>query len=152
MGERCERAGCRGRPFRFLGGEGRRPPLWRYPEAAAHLGISVQAARSRKSRGSLPAPEDTTVPGRPRWKPATLTGWKPLDRDAVHQAVQLLDQIPVIRNSAIHPKPRPELASAHHALGLSFPVRDFTAAWDSVRAHAERAVGDLQEAIQSARP
>ncbi|WP_327744074.1 hypothetical protein OHO28_22025 [Streptomyces europaeiscabiei] len=75
-----------------------------------------------------------------------------LDRDAVHQAVQLLDQIRVIRNSAVHPKPRPELAVAHHALGLPFPVRDFTAAWDSVRAHAERAVSNLQEAIQSARP
>lgn len=47
-----------------------------------------------------------------------------LDRDAVHQAVQLLDQIRVIRNSAVHPKPRPELAVAHHALGLRFPVRD----------------------------
>ncbi|MEU8769140.1 hypothetical protein AB0C94_19490 [Streptomyces griseus] len=75
-----------------------------------------------------------------------------LDRNAVHQAVQLLDQIRVIRNSAVHPKPRPELAAAHHALGLGFPVRDFTAAWDSVRAHAERAVSNLQEAIQSARP
>ncbi|MFJ6085113.1 hypothetical protein ACIQI8_27265 [Streptomyces sp. NPDC092369] len=75
-----------------------------------------------------------------------------LDRDAVHQAVQLLDQIRVIRNSAVHPKPRPELAAAHHALGLRFPVRDFTAAWDSVRAHAELAVSNLQEAIQSARP
>ncbi|MGW3829596.1 hypothetical protein ACWEAF_47690, partial [Streptomyces sp. NPDC005071] len=75
-----------------------------------------------------------------------------LDRDAVHQAVQLLDQIRVIRNSVVHPKPRPELAVAHHALGLPFPVRDFTVAWDSVRAHAERAVSKLQEAIQSARP
>ncbi|MDH6222652.1 hypothetical protein [Streptomyces pseudovenezuelae] len=74
-----------------------------------------------------------------------------IDRDTVHQAVQLLDQIRVIRNSAIHPKPQPELAAAHHALGLRFPVRDFTAAWDSVRAHAERAVSNLQEAIQSAR-
>ncbi|MGW8358944.1 hypothetical protein [Streptomyces wedmorensis] len=75
-----------------------------------------------------------------------------LDRDAVRQAVQLLDQIRVIRNSAVHPKPRPELTAAHHVLGLSFPVRDFTVAWDSVRAHAERAVSSLQEAIQAARP
>ncbi|SNX88749.1 hypothetical protein SAMN06272735_9250 [Streptomyces sp. TLI_55] len=74
-----------------------------------------------------------------------------LDRDAVCRAVQLLDQIRVIRNSAVHPKPRPELTAAHHALGLPFPVRDFTAAWNRVRAHAERAVSDLQEAIQSAR-
>ncbi|MFC8277589.1 MarR family transcriptional regulator [Streptomyces sp. NPDC057271] len=44
-------------------------PLWGYPEVAAHLGISVQATRSRKSRGSLPALDDTTVPDRPRWKP-----------------------------------------------------------------------------------
>ncbi|MEU9783639.1 hypothetical protein AB0H92_22190 [Streptomyces phaeochromogenes] len=75
-----------------------------------------------------------------------------LNREAVRQAVQLLDQIRVIRNSAVHPKPRPGLAVAHHALGLSFPVRDFTAAWHSVRAHAELAVRNLQEAIQSARP
>ena len=66
--------------------------------------------------------------------------------------MQLLDQIRVIRNSAVHPKSRPELVVAHHALGLSFPVRDFTAAWDSVRAHAELAVSNLQEAIRSARP
>ncbi|MEU9856147.1 MarR family transcriptional regulator [Streptomyces sp. NPDC047974] len=55
-------------------------PLWGYPEVAAHLGISVQAARSRKSRGSLPAPDDTTVPDRPRWKPGTFQGWKPVGR------------------------------------------------------------------------
>ncbi|MFF6835769.1 MarR family transcriptional regulator [Streptomyces sp. NPDC012438] len=52
-------------------------PLWGYPEVAAHLGISVQAARSRKSRGSLPAPDDTTVPDRPRWKPATFRTGSP---------------------------------------------------------------------------
>lgn len=40
--------------------------LWGYPEVAAHLGISVRAARSRKSRGSLPEPDDTSVPDRPR--------------------------------------------------------------------------------------
>ncbi|MDF9814009.1 MarR family transcriptional regulator [Streptomyces sp. SPB162] len=39
--------------------------LWGYPEVAAHLGISVGATRNRKSRGSLPAPDDTTVPDRP---------------------------------------------------------------------------------------
>lgn len=31
--------------------------LWGYREVAAHLRISVRAARSRKSRGSLPAPD-----------------------------------------------------------------------------------------------
>ncbi|WP_406336404.1 MarR family transcriptional regulator [Streptomyces zaomyceticus] len=46
----------------------------------AHPGISVQVARSRKSRGSLPVPDDTTVPDRPHWKPATLTGRKPVGR------------------------------------------------------------------------
>ncbi|MDX2544636.1 hypothetical protein ACOT81_20710 [Streptomyces sp. WI04-05B] len=40
--------------------------LWGYPEVAAHLGISVRATRSRKSRGSLPEPDDTSVPDRPR--------------------------------------------------------------------------------------
>lgn len=43
--------------------------LWGYPEVVAHLGISVGAARSRKSRSSLPAPDDNSVPDRPRWKP-----------------------------------------------------------------------------------
>ncbi|MFC8718072.1 MarR family transcriptional regulator [Kitasatospora sp. NPDC057198] len=52
-------------------------PSWGYAEVAAHLGISVGAARSRKSRGALPAPDDTTIPDRPRWKPSTFTGWKP---------------------------------------------------------------------------
>ncbi|MFD4337867.1 MarR family transcriptional regulator [Streptomyces anulatus] len=54
--------------------------LWGYPEVAAHLGISVGAARSRKSRGSLPAPDDDSVPDRPRWKPSTFQGWKPVGR------------------------------------------------------------------------
>ncbi|MGW1104277.1 MarR family transcriptional regulator [Streptomyces sp. NPDC002540] len=54
--------------------------LWGYTEVAAHLGISVGAARSRKSRGSLPAPDDDSVPDRPRWKPVTFQGWKPVGR------------------------------------------------------------------------
>lgn len=54
--------------------------LWGYPEIAAHLGISVRAARSRKSRGTLPGPDDTSVPDRPRWKPATFQDWRPLGR------------------------------------------------------------------------
>ncbi|MFD4944646.1 MarR family transcriptional regulator [Streptomyces sp. NPDC058409] len=54
--------------------------LWGYPEVAAHLGISVRAARSRKSRGSLPKPDDTSVPDRPRWKPATFQDWRPVGR------------------------------------------------------------------------
>ncbi|WP_198358205.1 MarR family transcriptional regulator [Streptomyces fildesensis] len=54
--------------------------LWGYPEVAAHLGISVQATRSRKSRGSLPEPDDTTIPDRPRWRPSTLHNWTPLGR------------------------------------------------------------------------
>ncbi|MFE6872654.1 MarR family transcriptional regulator [Kitasatospora sp. NPDC057692] len=52
--------------------------LWGYTEVAAHLGISVGAARSRKSRGALPAPDDESIPDRPRWKPATFHNWKPL--------------------------------------------------------------------------
>ncbi|WP_432061503.1 MarR family transcriptional regulator [Streptomyces sp. S1] len=54
--------------------------LWGYPEVAAHLGISIGAARSRKSRGSLPVPDDDSVPDRPRWKPSTFQGWKPVGR------------------------------------------------------------------------
>lgn len=53
-------------------------PPWEYSEAAANLGISVQAAR--QSRGSLTAPDDTTMPDRPRWKPAAFLGWKPVGR------------------------------------------------------------------------
>jgi hypothetical protein len=41
-------------------------PLWGYPEVAAHQGTTVSAARNRKSRGSLPEPDATTVPDRPR--------------------------------------------------------------------------------------
>lgn len=48
--------------------------LWGYTEVAAHLGISVGAARSRKSRGNLPVPDDDSVPDRPRWKAGHLPG------------------------------------------------------------------------------
>lgn len=133
-----------------------RPPMDRSSLLA--LGVDSEAAYNSGLIVLTDILRDLKVPGR---KPgsglgrleAHLAGKLPaLDRDAVRQAVELLDQIRVIRNSAVHPKPGPELAAAHHALGLPFPVRDFSAAWDSVRAHAERAVSNLQEAIQSARP
>ncbi|MFB8402225.1 hypothetical protein [Streptomyces sp. NPDC055912] len=101
---------------------------------------------------------DLTVPGAnpPNGHlrlPGHLTQRLPtINETAIHQAVELLDQIRVLRNSAVHPKPSPRLKAAHDALGLPFPVRDFTAAWDSVRAHAERALNRLQEEIQAARP
>jgi hypothetical protein len=101
---------------------------------------------------------DLQVPGR---APASALGrleghlvrqLPAIDQAVVRQAVELLDQVRVLRNSAVHPKPSARLLTAHHALGLAFPVRDFTAAWDSVRAHAERALSRLQEEIQAARP
>ncbi|MER7772392.1 MarR family transcriptional regulator [Kitasatospora sp. NPDC096140] len=52
--------------------------LWGYTEVAKHLGISVGAARNRKNRGTLPDPDDTSIPDRPRWKPSTFQDWKPL--------------------------------------------------------------------------
>ncbi|MGW0965801.1 hypothetical protein, partial [Streptomyces sp. NPDC002516] len=75
-----------------------------------------------------------------------------IDQTAVQHAVHNLDQIRILRNSAVHPKPSARLLAAHQALGLAFPVRDFTAAWDSVRAHTERELNRIQEAIQAARP
>ncbi|WP_327745106.1 MarR family transcriptional regulator [Streptomyces europaeiscabiei] len=53
--------------------------LWRYPEVAAHVGISVRAARSRKSRDTLAEPDDIRVQDQP-WRPATLQGWQPVGR------------------------------------------------------------------------
>lgn len=74
-----------------------------------------------------------------------------VDRSAVREAVDTLNQIRVLRNSSVHPKPAPELLQAHERLGLTFPVNDFATAWDSVRAYAERACASLQEEIQAAR-
>ncbi|WP_340377194.1 MarR family transcriptional regulator [Streptomyces sp. SS7] len=54
--------------------------LWGYPEVAAHMGISVRAARSRRSWDTLPEPDDTGVQDQPRWRPATLQGWQPVGR------------------------------------------------------------------------
>lgn len=54
--------------------------LWGYEEVAAYLGSSISAVRSRKSRGSMPAPDDTSVPDRPRWRPSTIRTFKPLGR------------------------------------------------------------------------
>ncbi|MFD7479629.1 hypothetical protein ACFV8Z_48205 [Streptomyces sp. NPDC059837] len=82
-----------------------------------------------------------------------LVGQLPaIDQAVVHQAVERLDQIRIVRNSAVHPKPSPRLLAAHQTLGLPFPVRDFAVAWDSVRAHAERELSRIQEAVQAARP
>lgn len=72
-------------------------------------------------------------------------------QDAVGQAVHLLDQIRIVRNNAVHPKPSPNLEAAHRALGLPWPVLDHAAAWDSVRGNAEKAVNALQETIRAAR-
>jgi hypothetical protein len=47
--------------------------LWRYPEVAAHRGISVRTARSPKSR-TRSAPGVTSAPDRPRWRPTTFRG------------------------------------------------------------------------------
>lgn len=74
-----------------------------------------------------------------------------IDQDAVHQAVDQLDQIRIVRNSSVHPKPDARLLAAYQALGLPFPIRNFTAAWDSVRGHTEQALVRLQEEIQAAR-
>ncbi|MFG2919046.1 hypothetical protein ACGF0D_39980 [Kitasatospora sp. NPDC048298] len=52
--------------------------FWGYREMAAYLGINLHAVHARGSRGSLPAPDDTSVPDRPRWKPSTVRAWKPL--------------------------------------------------------------------------
>ncbi len=52
--------------------------LWGYPAIAAHLGISIGAARSRRSRGALPVSDDESIPDRLRWQPAIFRNWKPL--------------------------------------------------------------------------
>ncbi|MFE1551753.1 hypothetical protein [Streptomyces sp. NPDC058718] len=100
----------------------------------------------------LQVPGGTPANGLNRLEAHLVDRLPAINRAAVHQAVELLDQVRVLRNSAVHPKPSPRLLTAHQALGLPFPVRDFTAAWDSVRAHAERALIRLQEEIQAARP
>ncbi|MFE2578947.1 hypothetical protein [Streptomyces sp. NPDC059378] len=97
-------------------------------------------------------PGGTPASGLGRLESHLVTQLPAIDQAAVQQAVQSLDQIRILRNSAVHPKPSPRLLAAHQALGLAFPVRDFTAAWDSVRAHTERELDRIQEAIQGARP
>ncbi|MGW5304548.1 hypothetical protein ACWERF_11490 [Streptomyces griseoluteus] len=97
-------------------------------------------------------PGSTPPSGLSRLESHLIAQLPTIDQPAVRQAVQSLDQIRILRNSAVHPKPSPRLLAAHQALGLAFPVRDFTAAWDSVRAHAERELHRMQEVIQAARP
>ncbi|MGK4586217.1 hypothetical protein [Kitasatospora sp. HPMI-4] len=75
-----------------------------------------------------------------------------IDQAAVQAVVHTLDQVRLLRNSTIHTRPAPDLLEAHKDLGLTFPINDFAIAWDSVRAHVERAFTALQEAIQAARP
>lgn len=116
-------------------------------EAAFQAGLVVLTDILR----DLQVPGRTPASGLGRLEGHLLGRLPAIDQAAVRQAVELLDQVRILRNSAVHPKPSPRLQAAHQALGLPFPVRDFTAAWDSVRAHAERALGRLQEEIQAAR-
>ncbi|MFE9427705.1 hypothetical protein ACFYNO_32600 [Kitasatospora sp. NPDC006697] len=117
-------------------------------EADFHTGVAVLA--ELLNRLKVPGKNPSHPLGRIEQHLAdTMPG---IDQDAVRDAVHTLDQIRVLRNSAIHTKPAPELLEAHKDLGLTFPINDFATAWDSLRAHAEQAFGTLQEAIQATRP
>ncbi|MBM9506772.1 hypothetical protein [Actinacidiphila acididurans] len=110
------------------------------------LAVLADLLRDFDVPGSKPSQGHNRLPG---WLAGELRG---IDQDAVVQAVQLLDQVRIVRNNAIHPNSSPDLEAAHRALGLPWPVRDHAAAWDSVRGNVEKAVNVLQETIQAARP
>lgn len=69
----------------------------------------------------------------------------------VQDAIDLMNAVREIRNSGQHPKPSTTLNSAHNTLGLPFPIRNPTNAWNIIRAQMELAFGTLQEEIYAAR-
>jgi hypothetical protein len=75
-----------------------------------------------------------------------------IDTVSVGQAINVLDAVRHIRNTAHHLKPAKELLDAHTLLGLSFPIVDPRQAWNIVRAQAARAFKTLQGAIYAAKP
>ncbi|MFF1909929.1 hypothetical protein [Kitasatospora sp. NPDC058218] len=118
-------------------------------EAGFNTGVIVLA----ELLGSLNVPKTKS---QPPFAPKRIGDWLAsqlprVDEDAVNAAVEILLHIQDLRNSSVHPKQRPELIAAHHALGLPFPIKDHAAAWDSVRAYADRALSVLQEEIQAVR-
>nr|BFD96320.1 hypothetical protein KitaXyl93_76800 [Kitasatospora sp. Xyl93] len=83
------------------------------------------------------------------WLAEALPG---IDTSAVASSAKTFDSVREIRNSIVHPKPGRALLDAHQELGLPYPITDPTVAWDSIRAHTERALTRLYDAIIGARP
>ncbi|MFD9061413.1 hypothetical protein ACFVZ3_07845 [Kitasatospora purpeofusca] len=131
------------------------PPMDRSSLLALPVGTEAEFAAGitvlSEILGKFKVPGKKPSAGHGRLPDHLATVLPSIDGHAVGAAVDVLDHVRVLRNSTVHPKPSPALLAAHERLGLTFPVADFAAAWDRIRAHAERAVSTLQEAIYAAR-
>ena len=75
-----------------------------------------------------------------------------IDTVSVGQAIDVLDAVRHIRNTAHHRNPAKELLDAHTLLGLPFPIVDPRQAWNILRAQAAQAFKTLQGVIYAAKP
>ncbi|MFC9489722.1 hypothetical protein ACFTZM_27000 [Streptomyces hydrogenans] len=94
------------------------------PAFQAGLVVLTDVLRDLQVPGGTPSSGLGRLPGHLIQRLPTI------NENVIQQAVALLDQIRVLRNSAVHPKPSPRLLAAH----------------------AERALNRLQEEVQAARP
>ncbi|WP_143765655.1 hypothetical protein [Catenulispora acidiphila] len=108
------------------------------------LGILLHELDVPKTRQDPPC-------GSKRLQPYLEAELPNIDKSRVESATALMDAVRIIRNSDQHPARVAELVSAYELLGLAFPVRDPTAAWDIIRAQMDAAFNTLQDEILAAR-
>jgi hypothetical protein len=70
------------------------------------------------------------------------------EHEEIATATHTLKDIVIVRNKVIH-KDSPELIAALANLGIDYPVFDYAAAWDSIRARAAAALHAIRSFLQS---
>jgi hypothetical protein len=71
------------------------------------------------------------------------------DREEVGAAIGVLKDVVTVRNRLTH-KGSPELIEALARLGIDFPIEDYAAAWDTIRAKAAEALNVIRKVVQAA--
>jgi hypothetical protein len=74
--------------------------------------------------------------------------WKiPETPEGIVRALQMLDHIRYIRNAGTHTEAESEALAAYKAIGLSYPLTDWSNTWDTVREYTVEAIDMLREEV-----
>lgn len=75
--------------------------------------------------------------------------WKmpPEMPEGIAPALQMLDHIRFIRNAGTHTEAESEALAAYKAIGLGYPLTDWSNTWDTVRDYTVEALDMLREEV-----